>query len=67
MVTIPENIQKLFVGDLLWVIIDLDSLGMVSQATISGVLFGATSITDTSPDYPINAPEPGVWSPESAQ
>ncbi len=66
MVTIPENIQKLFVGDLLWVVVDLDSLCMVSQTFISGVLLGATSIADTSLDYPVNAPEPGVWPPESA-
>jgi hypothetical protein len=66
MVTIPENLQKFFVGDLLWVVVDLDSLGMATQAMIGGVLFGATSIADTSPDYPVNAPEPGVWSPESA-
>ncbi len=47
--------------------IKLDSLAMVSQAVVSGVLFCTSSVADASADYTFKTPEPGVRSPESAK
>ena len=40
---------------------------MPVQVVISWVGAGSTSISDTGADYSIDAPEPGVRPPESAQ
>jgi len=64
---IPKYFQQFFVGDLSRVIVNLNRLGVVTQAVISGVLCSPARIANTSANYTRDTPEPGVRAPESAQ
>jgi hypothetical protein len=63
----PENVQKLPVGYSGRVIIYLESLGVIAKAMVGGIFPGAARVSNARPDYAINAPEPGIRSPESAE
>ncbi len=63
---LPENIQQVFIGDLLRVIVDLDGFGMIPQTVICRVFLCAARIADTGADNAFFTPEPGVRAPESA-
>ena len=64
---VPEDIQQLSVRDLTWIIIDLNRLGVIAEAVVSGVFFCPSAIPDPCPHNALNAPELGIWTPESAK
>lgn len=65
-VIVPEYIKQLSIRDHGRVKINLDSLRVIPNTTVSRVLACTSSVADTSPYYTIKAPEPGVRPPESA-
>ena len=66
-VAAAEHLEQLRVGDPARIEIDLDGLGMVSEAAVGGVLAGATAVADPCADDARQTPEPGVRTPESTQ
>jgi hypothetical protein len=62
----PENIQKLPEGYSGWVVIYLESLGMIAKAVVGGIFFCAARVANARANNSIDSPEPGIRSPESA-
>ena len=62
----PEYIQQFRVGDLVWIVVDLDRFTMISDATVGRVGCRAARVSNPRADDTGQAPEPGVMSPESA-
>ena len=67
MVAAPEDVQQLLVGDDRRVEIDLDGLGVVAEAVVSGVVLGAARVAYPGADDAVDSPELGIRTPESAQ
>ncbi len=65
MVAFPEELQKVFIGDLRRIEIDPQSLGMAAEIMVRGMFFLATRIAHASANDAVETPEPGIWSPES--
>ena len=40
---------------------------MITKAQVGWVYFGSAGVANTGIDYAFKTPEPGVWTPESAQ
>lgn len=65
--TLPEDVEQLFVGDDFGVEVDLDGFGVVSDALIGRVFSFAPRVTNASADDAREAPKLGVRAPESAE
>jgi len=65
--TVPENFQKVAIRHDCWVVLYFYRFAVATQATVSRIYSVAAGIADTRTDNTINTPEPGVWTPESAQ
>ena len=65
-VALPENQEQIFVRNAVRVVVDLDSLGMISDTAISWIFLLTAGISDPGPDDTVHTPELGVRSPESA-
>ena len=66
-VILPEDVQKVVVGNLGGVVIDLDRLRVVTQAVVCRRVICTASIAHAGPHHTLQTPEPGVGPPESAQ
>jgi len=64
-VTLPEQLQQILVGDYRRVEVDLEALGLVAERAVGGVWMVAARVADTRAPDPVDEPEPGVRSPES--
>ncbi len=62
----PKYFQKLLVGDLGGVKVNLDRLAVIPQAMVSGVFLRASGISDTGPHNSFDSPKLGIRTPESA-
>ena len=58
--------KEIPVGDLPWIKVDLDDLGMIPKATVGRRKLGATGIAYPCSKNPWLTPELGVRAPESA-
>ena len=65
-VAFPEQIQEFMVCDLIWVVVDLNGLGVIAQVVIGGSFLRSPGVSYTGTDNSLYAPEPGIRSPESA-
>jgi hypothetical protein len=54
------------VCDLIWVVVDLNRLGVIAQAVIGGAFLRSPGVSYPGTDNPFYTPEPRVRSPESA-
>ena len=63
----PEDVQELLIGYPRRIKIDLDRFGMVAEASVGRGRFRAPAIAHACPDDTLDAPEPGVRPPESAE
>lgn len=66
-VAVPENGQKVAIGDATGVVIDLNRLGVIPDILISGTDRPPAGVADAGPDDPFDGPEPGLDAPESPQ
>ena len=63
----PESGQQLFVGDDGGVVFHPYGLAVISDISVTGIVGRTAGITHRGADNPLDAPEPGVGFPESAQ
>jgi len=63
----PEDVQKVPVRDLGGIIIELDRLRVVTKTVIRRGLFRTAGKANARSDDTLQAPEPGVGPPKSAQ
>jgi len=59
--------QQLIVLDDVGIVVDLNSLGVIRQVVVSGVLGASSCVTHTGPDDTVETPKLGVRAPESTQ
>lgn len=64
---VPEDIKQFLIGNLGRVVVYLYRFAVVTDTVISGVWRGASRVADAGANNALGAPEPGVWTPESAQ
>ena len=64
---LPEDVEELLIRNYCRIKVDLDGLSVVTKAVIGRILSCSSCVADARPDDPGYTPEPGVWSPESAE
>ncbi len=64
---VPEDIKQFLIGNLGRVVVYLYRFAVVTNTVISGVWRGASRVADAGANNALGAPEPGVWTLESAQ
>jgi hypothetical protein len=67
MMAVPEPVQQFLVGDDGRVEIDLDGLGVIAEAVVSGGWLGAACVSYPGANYAVDDPELGIRTPKSAQ
>ncbi len=67
MVAGPKDLQKLPIRYDCWIIIHLHRLGVIPEASVSGMFLSAPRITHPGAHYPFEDPEPGLHSPKSPE
>jgi len=65
--TTPEDIQQIFVRKRLWIVIDLQSLRMISYILVRRVRRRSSRVADAGADHAFKKPEPGIRPPKSAK
>lgn len=65
--TAPESVQQFLIRDDGGVVFYPDRLTVITDIVVTGIAGGASGIPRRSADNPLDTPEPGFGSPESAQ
>lgn len=63
----PEDLEQLFVGDLLGVEVDLEGFAVIAHAAVAWVFLASAGVADTGADDAFETPKLGVRAPESAE
>ena len=66
-VTVPVDLEKLLVGDRVWIEFYLNGFRVVAETAVGRITLLSPGVTHTGSNDAGQAPEPGVRSPESPE